>query len=277
MISAIGMFFADIKLEEKITEFVQQNKNNRLLQYLFRYSQMVTRLFTFIEATRSRNWELHLDSLEDMIADFASMDRINYRRYAALYIADMRHLKENDKETWNYFREGNFCCQKNSIPFTAIGRDHCGEQENKILKGRGGVSGQSSNSNRRNRYFMTAPILAQIYKYMQKQGGSSSVNRKFHYQLGKAHTKRQNKWIVSLLQTYDKQKVSLAATEEAQFKNIVTGQVFSDEIYNNLIGAYETGQHLYKTFVDERLKPDSKIGIFATLKKIKNQNMQVRK
>ena len=169
MISAIGMFFADIKLEEKITEFVQQNKNNRLLQYLFRYSQMVTRLFTFIEATRSRNWELHLDSLEDMIADFASMDRINYRRYAALYIADMRHLKENDKETWNYFRKGNFCCQTNSIPFTAIGRDHCGEQENKILKGRGGVSGQSSNSNRRNRYFMTAPILAQIYKYAYSQ------------------------------------------------------------------------------------------------------------
>ena len=71
---------------------------------------------------------------------------------------------------------------------------------------------------------------------------------------------------VLILQTYDKHKVSLAATEDAQFKNIVTGQVFSDEIYNDLIGAYETGQHLYKTFVDERLKPDSKIGIFATLK-----------
>ena len=47
---------------------------------------MVTRLFTLIKATRSRNWELHLDSLEDMIADFASMDRINYRRYTATYI-----------------------------------------------------------------------------------------------------------------------------------------------------------------------------------------------
>ena len=73
----------DIKLDEKIREFVQHNKNNRLLQFLVKYSQMVTRLFTFIEATRSRNWLLHLDAPEDMIADFASMDRINYRRYSA--------------------------------------------------------------------------------------------------------------------------------------------------------------------------------------------------
>ena len=130
----------DLKLEENIGEFVRSNRQNRLLQFLVKYVQMVTRLFTFIEATRSRNWKLHLDSLEDMIADFASMNRINYRRYAATYIADMRHLEFDDKETWKYFMEGNFCCQKNEIPFTAIGRDHCGEQQNKILKGRGGVS-----------------------------------------------------------------------------------------------------------------------------------------
>ena len=76
-------YMIDIKLDEKIREFVQHNKNNRLLQFLVKYSQMVTRLFTFIEATRSRNWLLHLDAPEDMIADFASMDRINYRRYSA--------------------------------------------------------------------------------------------------------------------------------------------------------------------------------------------------
>ena len=262
-------YMIDIKLDEKISEFVRLNKNNRLLQFLVKYSQMVTRLFTFIEATRSRNWELHLDALEDMIGDFASMDRINYRRYTAVYIADMRHLQDNDKETWNYFKEGNFCCQKNEIPFTAIGRDHCGEQENKVLKGRGGVSGQSSNSNSTNRYFMTAPVLAQIYSDMQKQGGASDASRKFHYQLGKAYTKRQNKWVVTLLQTFDKQKVSLGPPEDEQFKNIVTGQVFSDAIYGDLIGAYGTAQQLYKDVVDERLKPGSKVGILAKLKKSK--------
>ena len=28
----------------------------------------------------------------------------------------------------------HFCVQKSRIPFTALGRDHAGEQENKILK-----------------------------------------------------------------------------------------------------------------------------------------------
>ena len=260
-------YLIDIELQEKIDEFVTLNKSNRLLQFLVKYSQMVIRLFTFIEATRSRNWELHLDALEDMMADFASMDRINYRRYSATYIADMRHLRDNDTETWNYFKEGNFCCQKNKIPFTAIGRDHCGEQENKVLKGRGGVSGQSSNSNSTNRYFMTAPVLAQIYSDMEKQGGASNVNRKIHYQLGKAHTKRQNKWIASLLRTFDKHKVSLAGTEDEPFKNIITGQIFSNDIYEDLINAYETGHNLVVSFAEERLKPDSKVGILTKLKK----------
>ena len=158
----------DLNLEDKVNEFVTANKENRMLQYLVKYSQMVTRLFTFIEATRSRDWILHLDALEDMIPDFASMDRINYRRYAATYIADMHHLESNDKETWNFFKDRNFCCQNNDIPFTALGRDHCGEQENKVLKGRGGVAGQSSNSNSTNWYFMTAPILAQIFSDMER-------------------------------------------------------------------------------------------------------------
>ena len=103
-----------------------------MLQFLIKYCNMVTRLLTFIEATRSRNWLLHLDSVDDMIADFASMDRIKYRRLAAVYVADMRYLEISDQETWNYCLDGDFCCQKDSIPYTAIGRDHCGEQENKV-------------------------------------------------------------------------------------------------------------------------------------------------
>ena len=117
--------------------------------------------------------------------------------------------------------EGNFCCQKNAIPFTAIGRDHCGEQENKVLKGRGGVSGQLTNPNNTNRYFMTAPVLAQIYADMEKQGGTSDSTQKLHHQLGKAYTKRQNNWVVSLLKTFKCFLVSLLLDKQRKSK---TGQ-----------------------------------------------------
>lgn len=262
-------YVTDIELEEKIKHFVLNNINNHVLQFLVKYSQMVTRLFTFIEATRSRKWVLHLDSFEDMIADFASMNRIKYRLYSAIYVADMRHLETNDPETWRYFMEGNFCCQKNEIPFTAIGRDHCGEQQNKVLKGRGGIAGLSSNLNSTNQYFMTAPILAQIYSDMQRKGGESEHSRRLHHQLCKSYTFRQNKWITSLLKSFERHKVSFSRTNSKGFYNVVTGQVFSDAIYQDLIAAYNTGQQLYKEFVEERLKPESKVGLFARLKKSK--------
>ena len=42
-----------INLENKMKEYISVNKNNRLLQFFGKYCDMVTRLFTFIEATRS--------------------------------------------------------------------------------------------------------------------------------------------------------------------------------------------------------------------------------
>ena len=71
-----------------------------------------------------------------------------------------------------------------------------------------------------------------------------------------------------MLQTFYNHKVCLSvAEEETAFCNIINGQLFSDDIYKNLITAYDIGNNLYQAFVAERLRPDSKIGIFSPLKK----------
>ena len=74
------------------------------------------------------------------------------------------------------FHGRKLCCQMNDIPYTNIGQDHFGKQESKKLEGRGEISGQSSNSNSTNRYFMTAPILSQIYSGMLRTGRESNSN-----------------------------------------------------------------------------------------------------
>ena len=55
-----------------------------------------------------------------------------------MYLADMHHLKESknveDQKVWKAFENGDFSCQKTNTPGTAIGIDHCGEQENKRLR-----------------------------------------------------------------------------------------------------------------------------------------------
>ena len=41
----------------------------------------------------------------------------------------MLYLKENDPETCDFFRVGNFCVNKNDVPFCAIDVGHAMEQE----------------------------------------------------------------------------------------------------------------------------------------------------
>ena len=50
------------KLEKKLDEFFERRENKKLLQVYVMYINMVERLFTFIEASRNRNWMLHLSA-----------------------------------------------------------------------------------------------------------------------------------------------------------------------------------------------------------------------
>ena len=59
---------------------------------------LVNRLFTFIKAVRSRDWDSYLSSFEAMIKGFSILDRIKYMRWSAVYLVDMYHLKESDDE-----------------------------------------------------------------------------------------------------------------------------------------------------------------------------------
>ena len=139
------------------------------------FVRMVIRLFTFIEASRPRNWLLHLSAAESLMQDFTSIDRIKYRRWWAVYIADMRHLQTStnieDRKIWDAFMAGDFSCQKSEVPVTSIGRDHAGEQENCKIKNRGGIKGITMNENSRTRHFLVEPILQSISEQMLKLGG----------------------------------------------------------------------------------------------------------
>ena len=81
---------------------------------------------------------MHLSALRDMLPVIITIDRVKYRRMLPAYLADMLYLKKSDSVVWKFFQEGNFRARKNSMPFTAIGRHHAGEQENKKMKIMGG-------------------------------------------------------------------------------------------------------------------------------------------
>ena len=108
------------------------------MQFILGFCRLVECLFIFIESIRTCNWIQHLNAAESLLPDYASLDHLKYCRMWAVYIGDMQHLEQDDPAVWSAFLEGDFCSQKTEIP----GRDHAGEQKNKKIKNRGGISGR---------------------------------------------------------------------------------------------------------------------------------------
>ena len=80
----------------------------------------------------------------------------------------MLHLKDSngmeDRKVWQAFSDGDFSCQNSDIPGTAIGRDHCGEQENKKIKNRGGIKGDNNEPEQQDKTLPSCSCIRFNYK-----------------------------------------------------------------------------------------------------------------
>ena len=129
--------------------------------------------------------------------------------------------------------------QKTQTSFTAIGRDHAGEQVNRELKTRGGITGITRNENSRTRQILIAPILADISNQMMNRGNAANFSSTKHHQFTKAFTERQNKKVLSLLEVLNTHDVNFNA-DQCLIKNLVTGQVFPENVCNDVINCENT-------------------------------------
>ena len=133
---------------------------------------MYERSQEFVYASRTQNWSLHLDSCRKLAIDFHSTDRIKYMRMFP-YISTQLSLEQNCPYTWQCMQDGQFSVVKSKLPFVGLDVDHAGEQENKLIKISGGLCGIATNTNARERYFATAPIMRALFN-------TSKENQKHH-------------------------------------------------------------------------------------------------
>ena len=55
--------------------------------------------------------------------------------------------------------------------------------------------------------------------------------------------------------------------KEVLFFNMITGQIFPDDVFKSIVSFEDIGEDLYRQFVNERLKPESAISIVSPLQK----------
>ena len=131
-------------------------------KFLNNYMKMYEVLLLFNRATCQGNWNLHPSSLELMIPYFFVHDLQNYAHLMSVYRVQMHVLKESDPTIWQYFHDGNFSVNKSSCAFSAIGRDHGIDKENRSRKVLGGVKGILLNKAALHRFSLASPELNSI-------------------------------------------------------------------------------------------------------------------
>lgn len=67
------------------------------------FIEMVLILLRFVRAERDGIWELHIDSLSEMLPYFFAYDISNYAHWASVYIADMKAFEVTAKYVYDEF------------------------------------------------------------------------------------------------------------------------------------------------------------------------------
>ena len=68
-----------------------------------------------------------------------------------------------------------------------------------------------------------------------------------HHQLHNPYTKRQNKKVSSLLEVFERFNISFDESQESSLRNIITGQLFSDDICDDILQVETIGKKNKKT------------------------------
>ena len=86
-----------------------------------------TLIFIFVRAHREGNFALYVEVLDKLVPLFFAMDHPNYVKWTSVYVRDMQSLPEEINKT--------------AKRFSSILIDRTHEQENKMVKGTGGILG----------------------------------------------------------------------------------------------------------------------------------------
>ena len=114
--------------------------------------------------------------------------------------------------------------------FVAIGVDHAGEQENKLLKLEGGLTGIANNENARNRFLLTAPILRQFCDDFYKDS-----SKKSHHNLQPGKTLKQENRVSKIVKTFETYANPFSIEDEGTLRNLYTNVVVPSKYVEDII------------------------------------------
>ena len=184
---------------QKITEKLESKRfsmhNQRTATLWIQYMNMVDTLRTFMKAERTGNWNLHLQTVREMLPYFAAAGHNKYVKSAYLYLQLMCDLHKTHPDVHKSFQNGLHVVRRSDLYWSGLSTDLVIEQVlMRGLKTSGGLTrGRGMTEAQRLAWVMSMPACAEVNSAMQNPTDIVNNTSEQHKEATKARQERGHK------------------------------------------------------------------------------------
>ena len=183
---------------------------------------MIQLLTKFIKAERTGNWELHLQSVWNMLPYFAAAGHSLYAKSAYVYITSMQNLEDTHPEVFHQFKAGHHVFRRSGRYWAGLSTDLMIEYVlMRSVKSSGGLTRvRGMGETQRAEWLLSMPACADINNAMQDLTGVGFHTSDQHKEVAHARKERDKKGITSILSFLTDMNPFL---DDPSLRNIDTG------------------------------------------------------
>ncbi|KAJ8671942.1 hypothetical protein QAD02_003201 [Eretmocerus hayati] len=245
-----------IELRKDFQSFVRSRSQESPLFHFWNNALIQTDLvFDLIEADRSGNWPLHVSTVKKLQPLFQAMDRVNYSRWAPIYLEDILNLEKDMPEVHEKFMKGEFVVKHGNAAFSSVNPDQALEQTiNKKGKSRNaGTIGFTNDKKAVAVWDMIYHESQDIHNLFCTYTNLQDENEfKTHHENNDS-TSGSLENSVSRIVAFIDERVNPFQSGNQPLRNIVTAELVHPDIVERLLSVFEIGCDMYNQFRSERI------------------------
>ena len=224
MVSAEQVCQDDViaKISDALQERKEHLKSSRTAAMWLQYMDMIDILRKYIRAEHTGNWELHLQTVSEMLPHLAASGHNNYTKSAWLYLQRMSRLHEDFPEIYQHFQNGLHVIRRSDRYWAGLSSDLVIEQVlmRSMKSGGGLMRGRGMTEQQRVVWSLAMPACAEVNRAMQELTGVSFNSGEQNKDMAQSRQARDWKDIQTLL-SYLQERSPFSS--DPILRNICTG------------------------------------------------------
>ena len=172
-------------------------------------------------------------------------------------------MKETHPAIWNDLVNGSFVVQKYTTNFTAMGVDQAQQHINKIHKGDGGISENTTSPEALFKYCLATAELSHLSEEVENMFGVSHMTKTKHHDLSKSKLRHQEEQIHKLKDTLSQSNpFRMEVPQDGSEPNLVHFTkhiIMKEDVQHSMMNTMERGKESYEKFVKDRICGDKSL------------------